>query len=314
MKDLDILPTQAVQDVAAKIAAPIQKEAIRLKTTSRTIGGLLLLMSIGLAMFWYAQSSSDKRNASGSHLITLRGSNRFTVDSLGTLRERLSSKTDSTLYEFLADHHDEKAFQATKQNVVREVFVAIEHESVQAGVALVIQLFSDIYSVWPQTTMVAQGKKTINKMIKDLEDLEKRYIEERLEQNSKEQSEDNDSSNSTEIERPSKPQESKVELGLNAIRKQLREMKNLGQLKDVDEKMFQSLIESKSPLGLASLLKSAIYVDECRPYLEQIDKIRMALFKGKRVEHSESLEEKKKKQKKESFFGHSSANKGIHTL
>jgi len=269
-KDTDLSATKLVEAVSK----PIQKEAVRLKLSFRLLSGVLLVCALGLALFWAAASSSERHSITGQQrMTTIRGANRFTVDSLGVVRERLASKSDSTLYEFLVDHHDTEVLRRNDKNIVKEVIQAIEHESAQAALVLVVQLFSDVHAAWPRATISDKGKKRINGIIADLEKLEKVRVETLANKGGNNANED---------------EEDKVEAGLKAIQKELEQMRDFGQLEDSDdEKMFEDIVEMNSPMALASILRSALYVDECRSYLMKIDQVRIENLKGKPMDRKD---------------------------
>jgi len=255
------------------LANQLDKEALRLRVSSRKLAVGLLLIVIVLTIFWVVESSSERRDASGKELVTLHGANKFTVDSLGRARERLASKTDVSFYEFLADHHDTKALQVPgTQNVVKEVLLAIEHESAQTAVVLVVQIFSDVYAAWPKTVVSDRGRKRIKKLIAHLE------------------------APLTVSDQPEDADElvSKTAKVIENTRSEILEMKDFGDVSNVDENAIKVLFGTNDLAVLALTLKTALYVNDCRPFLARIDKVRIDEMQGKPMKEI-SLESKEAK-------------------
>jgi len=96
--------------------------------------------------------------AVGEEVKTITAINKFELNSMGEIKTRLASRTDSTLYEFLATHHDTALLHGTSSNVVKEVLLAIEHDSVQTGVPLVVGLFADVFKVWPVAVLPREDR------------------------------------------------------------------------------------------------------------------------------------------------------------
>jgi len=96
--------------------------------------------------------------AVGEEVKTITSINKFELNSMGEIKTRLASRTDSTLYEFLATHHDTALLQGAASNVIKEVLLAIEHDSVQTGVPLVVGLFADVFKVWPVAVLPREDR------------------------------------------------------------------------------------------------------------------------------------------------------------
>jgi len=97
--------------------------------------GLCLLFALG----WMFVDDHDE--ALGEETSTILSINRFELNSLGQVKSRLASRSDKTLYEFLSSHHDTALLRGPETNVVTEVLKALEHDSVQVGVPLMMELF-----------------------------------------------------------------------------------------------------------------------------------------------------------------------------
>lgn len=140
-------------------------------TSSRVaLGATILIVALvaGVSFFWAVEGASSDTLELGNADDALVP-NRFTLDKLGKARERLASLSDETLYSFLIDHHEAQVLRYTKNNVVGEVMKSIERESAQAGVPLMMDLFSDVYLVWPSLGLTAPDRTKMRSLIKDLE-------------------------------------------------------------------------------------------------------------------------------------------------
>jgi hypothetical protein len=284
--------TESLVTIPKSIYKPIEKEAIRLNTTFKRLSLSLLCIVLVLTLVWLVESSVEKRDFERQELHTLKNVNVFSIDKFGKVHKKLATKTDSTMYEFLADHHDTQMLQGSKKNIVTEVMLIIEHESVQVGMPLVVQLFSDVYHAWPKTTLSGEAKKTLEKLITELTQLADMPTPD---SDTNAQPKEAETDGATEA----KPNEDEdmVQTKLKDVRKQLKQLKDLGKVKNIDEKRYKELFETQSPQDLAALLKTIIYVDDARPYLEKIDQIRMQDMKGKPMEDIDLQEGKKQKKK-----------------
>lgn len=120
------------------------------------VGLLVGFLALGLllsAFTWFlmsTQNTASNAAAMGDQLL-------FT--NLNEVRQRLHSKSDMPVYEFLTLHHQTGVLHGEQRNVVSEVFRALNHQSAEEGIPLLIDLFSDLYSIWPAKMPIETAEK-----------------------------------------------------------------------------------------------------------------------------------------------------------
>jgi hypothetical protein len=137
--------------------------------TKQKVGTAILIIILSfvfaIIVFIYSSASDLETDFSVTDKVVM---NTFTMDDVGKARSRLNSVTDETLYQFLVEHHESQVLQYNSDNVIAEVVKAIERESVQVGVPLMMDLFSDVYLVWPSFGFTDKQLSQVRAKISDL--------------------------------------------------------------------------------------------------------------------------------------------------
>lgn len=216
--------------------------------------GIFIAVLLTLSIVWFVASraSSEEENSENEAgtFFKQANANTFTINSAGEIKSRLNSKTDESIYSFLSRHHETAALSEGKHNIVSEILLALEHESTEVGIPVIIEIFSELAASWPKVNITHNARNVIRSQILLL----KSAIASSSEGLTLEQKEERDSREASQIVK---------------VKETMAKLVYDGELQ-VDAAQISLFKQETNAKSLIAFLRNAIDAADAKSYLDRI--------------------------------------------